>query len=47
FLKLSEIKKVDLIKYKNFALMNAMIGFRIQKSVSITDTRENACLWKT
>ncbi|CAA6802165.1 MAG: Aminodeoxychorismate lyase (EC, partial [uncultured Sulfurovum sp.] len=35
FLKLSEIKKVDLIKYKNFALMNAMIGFRIQKSVSI------------
>lgn len=47
FLKLRKIKKIDLINYKNFALMNAMIGFQLQQSVSITDTRENACLWKT
>ena len=35
FLKLENIKKENLKKYSNFALMNAMIGFRIQKSVSI------------
>ncbi|CAA6825424.1 MAG: Aminodeoxychorismate lyase (EC [uncultured Sulfurovum sp.] len=35
FLKLSNIKKEDIKDYSHFALMNAMIGFRIQKSVSI------------
>ena len=35
FLKLKDIKKEDINKYSHFALMNAMIGFRIQKSVHI------------
>lgn len=35
FLKLENIKKENLQKYSNFALMNAMIGFRIQKTVNI------------
>jgi 4-amino-4-deoxychorismate lyase len=35
FLKLSDIKKENIKNYSNFALMNAMIGFCIQKSVSI------------
>ncbi len=35
FLKLENIKKENLQNYSNFALMNAMIGFRIQKSVNI------------
>ncbi|CAA6812540.1 MAG: Aminodeoxychorismate lyase (EC [uncultured Sulfurovum sp.] len=35
FLKLHDIKKEDIENYSHFALMNAMIGFRIQKSVSI------------
>jgi 4-amino-4-deoxychorismate lyase len=35
FLKLSDIKKENIKDYSNFALMNAMIGFCIQKSVSI------------
>jgi 4-amino-4-deoxychorismate lyase len=35
FLKLTNIRKEDIKNYSNFALMNAMIGFRIQKSVQI------------
>ncbi|HIP52359.1 MAG TPA: hypothetical protein EYG94_09760 [Campylobacterales bacterium] len=35
FLKLENIKKENIKNYSHFALMNAMIGFRIQKSVSI------------
>lgn len=35
FLKLDDIKKENLKNYSHFALMNAMIGFRIQKSVCI------------
>ncbi len=35
FLKLENIKKENIKKYSNFALMNAMIGFRIQKSIPI------------
>ncbi len=35
FLKLEDIKKENIKNYSNFALMNAMIGFRIQKSVHI------------
>ena len=35
FLKLENIKKENIKKYSHFALMNAMIGFRIQESVSI------------
>ncbi len=35
FLRFGDIKKEDIKNYSNFALMNAMIGFRIQKSASI------------
>jgi len=35
FLKLKNIKKENIKNYSHFALMNAMIGFQIQKSVSI------------
>ena len=35
FLKLSNIKKENIKNYSYFSLMNAMIGFRIQKSISI------------
>jgi len=35
FLKLKDIKKENIKNYSYFALMNAMIGFRIQKSVAI------------
>jgi len=35
FLKLENIKKQNLKKYSHFALMNAMIGFQIQKAVTI------------
>ena len=35
FLKLKDIKKENIKEYKYFALMNAMIGFRIQKYVDI------------
>jgi 4-amino-4-deoxychorismate lyase len=35
FLKLRNIKKENIKNYSNFALMNAMIGFCIQKSVPI------------
>ncbi|CAA6798870.1 MAG: Aminodeoxychorismate lyase (EC [uncultured Sulfurovum sp.] len=35
FLKLSNIKKENIKNYSYFSLMNAMIGFRIQKSVAI------------
>ena len=33
FLKLKDIKKDDIQNYLHFALMNAMIGFQIQKSI--------------
>jgi 4-amino-4-deoxychorismate lyase len=35
FLKLKNIHKKDIKKYSHFALMNAMIGFQIQKSMNI------------
>jgi len=35
FLKLHDIKKEDIKNYSHFALMNAMIGFQIQKSINI------------
>ena len=35
FLKLKNIKKEDIKNYSHFALMNAMIGFQIQKSINI------------
>ena len=35
FLTLKDIRKEDIEKYSNFALMNAMIGFQIQNSVPI------------
>ncbi len=35
FLKLANIEKIKIKNYSNFALMNAMIGFCIQKSVNI------------
>jgi len=35
FLKLKNIKKEDIKNYSYFALMNAMIGFQIQKSINI------------
>jgi len=35
FLKLKNIKKEDIKNYSHFALMNAMIGFQIQKSMNI------------
>ena len=35
FLKLKDIHKNDINKYSHFALMNAMIGFQIQKSMNI------------
>ena len=35
FLEVENIKKENIKKYSHFALMNAMIGFRIQKSVNI------------
>ena len=34
FLKLKTIKKEDIKNYSHFALMNAMIGFQIQKSIN-------------
>ena len=35
FLKLKDIKKENIKNYSHFALMNAMIGFQIQKSINI------------
>ena len=35
FLKSENIKKEDIKNYSHFALMNAMIGFQIQKSIRI------------
>ena len=35
FLKLKDIKKENIKEYSHFALMNAMIGFQIQKSINI------------
>jgi len=39
FLKEYPIKKEEIKNYPFFALMNSMIGFSIQKSVCITDTK--------
>ncbi|HHD81834.1 MAG TPA: hypothetical protein ENK82_08170 [Campylobacterales bacterium] len=39
FLKASPIKKEMIKNYTYFALMNSMIGFSIQKSVYLTDTK--------
>ena len=35
FLKLKNIKKENIKNYSHFALMNAMIGFQIQRSINI------------
>jgi 4-amino-4-deoxychorismate lyase len=35
FLILGDIRKEEIKNYSHFALMNAMLGFRIQKSVSL------------
>ena len=35
FLKLKNIKSSDIINFSHFALMNAMIGFQIQKRINI------------
>jgi len=35
FLKLENIKKENIKNYSHFALMNAMLGFQIQKSINI------------
>ena len=35
FFKLKDIKKENIKNYSHFALMNAMIGFQIQKSITI------------
>jgi 4-amino-4-deoxychorismate lyase len=44
-LKLSTIRSNDIQKFSYFALMNAMIGFQIQKNVEITLTnKEKICL---
>jgi len=36
FLTRKEIKKEDIKNYSHFALMNAMIGFQVDKSITIT-----------
>ena len=35
FLKLKNIKSKEILNFSHFALMNAMIGFQIQKSITI------------
>ena len=47
FLKLKDIKKEDIKNYSHFALMNAMIGFQIKKSISIHYKEKSSCLLKT
>jgi 4-amino-4-deoxychorismate lyase len=37
FLQVKAIKKEDLYKYSQVALMNAMIGFRVLKNITIYD----------
>jgi len=41
FLHLAPIKKENLSDYTQVALMNAMIGFKILKNISIQDTKGN------
>ena len=41
FLKTKEIKEEDLSEYTQVALMNAMIGFKILKNITIVDTQGN------
>jgi 4-amino-4-deoxychorismate lyase len=36
FLTRKNIKSTDIVNFSHFALMNAMIGFQIQKSINIT-----------
>jgi 4-amino-4-deoxychorismate lyase len=44
FLKQKDIKSEDIKHFLNFALMNAMIGFQIQKSITEIITKESQCL---
>ena len=44
FLKEENIKSEDIKHFKNFALMNAMIGFQVQKSTTDIITKEKRCL---
>jgi len=44
FLIPKDINSDDLKHFSNFALMNAMIGFQIQKNITIYYTKERICL---
>ena len=44
FLKQKDIKSENIKHFLNFALMNAMIGFQIQKSITKIITKESQCL---
>ena len=44
FITEKEIKSEDIKHFSNFALMNAMIGFQIQKSITDIIKKENRCL---
>ena len=44
FLKEKDIKSEDIKHFLNFALMNAMIGFQVQKSIKYIIGKENRCL---
>ncbi|RUM76289.1 MAG: hypothetical protein DSZ11_00740 [Sulfurovum sp.] len=44
FLQEKEIKSEDIKHFLNFALMNAMIGFQIQKSIKDIIKKEKRCL---
>ena len=44
FLKEENIKSEDIKHFKNFALMNAMIGFQLQKSITDITIKEEQCL---
>ena len=41
FLKIKKIKEEDLSKYTQVGLMNAMLGFKILKNITIVDTQGN------
>ncbi len=41
---LKDIKSEELNHFSHFALMNAMIGFQIQKNIIIYDKKEKPCL---
>ncbi len=44
FLKEKDIKSKDIKHFVNFALMNAMIGFQIQKKITDITIKEKRCL---